>query len=280
MIITSKSYAKINIFLNVLNKRDDGFHNIETLFSKIDLYDLLVAQRADEFSITVNDESIPTGESNIIYKVYNTLQKKLNINLPGVKVKLIKNIPSGAGLGGGSSNAATFLNILDELFSLNLTLDLKLSILSQVGSDTCFFLYDKPMIGKGRGEILDDAPTLPFMYILLVKPNIFVSTAEIYQNLKLKLTSNKEVFRMRHILSLQDVLKIMNNDLENVAMSRYRLLQTVKEEIINSGALKAMLSGSGATVFGIFNSSSLLDKAYNYFRNRYPDYFIYRTNNI
>ncbi|MBZ4672825.1 MAG: 4-diphosphocytidyl-2-C-methyl-D-erythritolkinase [Deferribacteraceae bacterium] len=280
MIITSKSYAKINIFLNVLNKRDDGFHNIETLFSKIDLYDLLVAQRADEFSITVNDESIPTGESNIIYKVYNTLQKKLNINLPGVKVKLIKNIPSGAGLGGGSSNAATFLNILDELFSLNLTLDLKLSILSQVGSDTCFFLYDKPMIGKGRGEILDDAPGLPFMYILLVKPNIFVSTAEIYQNLKLKLTSNKEVFRMRHILSLQDVLKIMNNDLENVAMSRYRLLQTVKEEIINSGALKAMLSGSGATVFGIFNSSSLLDKAYNYFRNRYPDYFIYRTNNI
>ncbi|UOD35180.1 4-(cytidine 5'-diphospho)-2-C-methyl-D-erythritol kinase [Deferribacteraceae bacterium V6Fe1] len=280
MIVTSKSYAKINIFLNVLNKRGDGFHDIETLFSKIDLYDLLVVREADKFSITVNDGNIPSDENNIIHKVYNTVQKNLNIKLPGVKVKLVKNIPSGAGLGGGSSNAATFLNMLDDIFSLNLTFDLKLNILSQVGSDTCFFLYDKPMIGKGRGEILTEAPVLPFMHILLVKPNIFVSTAEIYQNLKLKLTSNKEVFRMRHILSLQDVLKIMNNDLENVAMSRYRLLQTIKEEIIISGALKAMLSGSGATVFGIFNSSLLLDKAYNYFRSRYPEYFIYKTNNI
>jgi len=280
MIITSKSYAKINFFLNVLNKRKDGFHDIETLFSKIDLYDFLVVQKADKFSISVNDKNIPSDENNIIYKVYNTLQKNLNIKFPGVNVKLIKNIPSGAGLGGGSSNAATFLNILNEMFSLNLTTDVKLDILSQVGSDTCFFLYDNPMIGKGRGEILTEAPMIPFMHILLVKPNIFVSTAEIYQNLKLKLTSNKEVFRMRHILSLQDVLKIMNNDLENVAMSRYRLLQTVKEEIINSGALKAMLSGSGATVFGIFNSSSFLDKAYNYFKRKYPHYFIYKTNNI
>jgi len=280
MIITSKSYAKINIFLNVLNRRKDGFHDIETLFSKIDLYDFLVVQKADNFSISVNDKNIPSDENNIIYKVYNILQKKLNLQLPGVNVKLIKNIPSGAGLGGGSSNAATFLNILNEMFSLNLTPDVKLDILSQVGSDTCFFLYDNPMIGKGRGEILTEAPTIPFMHILLVKPNIFVSTAEIYQNLKLKLTSNKEVFRMRHILSLQDVLKIMNNDLESVAMSRYRLLQTVKEEIINSGALKAMLSGSGATVFGIFNSSSFLDKAYNYFTRKYPNYFIYKTNNI
>lgn len=280
MIITSKSYAKINIFLNVLNRRKDGFHDIETLFSKIDLYDFLVVQKADNFSISVNDKNIPSDENNIIYKVYNILQKKLNLQLPGVNVKLIKNIPSGAGLGGGSSNAATFLNILNEMFSLNLTPDVKLDILSQVGSDTCFFLYDNPMIGKGRGEILTEAPTIPFMHILLVKPNIFVSTAEIYQNLKLKLTSNKEVFRMRHILSLQDVLKIMNNDLESVAMSRYRLLQTVKEEIINSGALKAMLSGSGATVFGIFNSSSFLDKAYNYFTRKYPKYFIYKTNNI
>lgn len=280
MIITSKSYAKINIFLNVLNKREDGFHNIETLFTKIDLYDLLVVEKADKFSITVNDKNVPSDENNIIYKVYNTVQKKLNINLPKVQVKLIKNIPSGAGLGGGSSNAATFLNILNEMFSLNLTSDMKLNILSQVGSDTCFFIYDKPMIGSGRGEILTEAPVLPFMYILLVKPNIFISTAEIYQNLKLKLTSKKEVFRMRHILNLQDVLEIMNNDLEEVAMSRYRQLQVVKQELNNLGALKAMLSGSGATVFGIFNSSLLLNKAFDYFRVKYPEYFIYKAINI
>lgn len=280
MIIASKSYAKINIFLKVLNKREDGFHNIETLFTKIDLCDLLVVQKANKFSIIVNDKNVPSDENNIIYKVYSTLQKNLNTKLPKVQVKLIKNIPSGAGLGGGSSNAATFLNILDEMFSLNLTSDMKLNILSQVGSDTCFFIYDKPMIGSGRGEILTEAPLLPFMYILLVKPNISISTAEIYQNLKLKLTSKKEVFRMRHILSLQDVLKIMNNDLEEVAMSKYRQIQVVKEEFNNLGALKAMLSGSGATVIGIFNSSLLLNKAFDYFRVKYPEYFIYKAINI
>jgi 4-diphosphocytidyl-2-C-methyl-D-erythritol kinase len=279
-MISAKAYAKINIFLNVTRKREDGYHDIETLFSRVNLYDVLTIEKSQSFNICVNNQDIPAGRDNIIYKVYTLLQEESGNKLQGVNVKLIKNIPSGAGLGGGSSNAATFLNLVDKLFSLNLTLKVKHEILARVGSDTCFFLYDKPMLGTGRGEILRDAPKLPGFYVLLVKPDISISTKEIYQNLKLELTRKREVFRMPHLLSFYDVLKIMNNDLEPVAMDRYTVLNNIKREIESSGSLKAMLSGSGATVYGVYNSANILDNAYLYFRRKYPGFFVHKTSII
>jgi len=279
-MISAKAYAKINIFLNVTRKREDGYHDIETLFSRVNLYDVLTIEKSQSFNICVNNQDIPAGRDNIIYKVYTLLQEESGNKLQGVNVKLIKNIPSGAGLGGGSSNAATFLNLVDKLFSLNLTLKVKHEILARVGSDTCFFLYDKPMLGTGRGEILRDAPKLPGFYVLLVKPDISISTKEIYQNLKLELTRKREVFRMPHLLSFYDVLKIMNNDLEPVAMDRYTVLNNIKREIESSGSLKAMLSGSGATVYGVYNSANILDNAYLYFRRKYSGFFVHKTSII
>jgi 4-diphosphocytidyl-2-C-methyl-D-erythritol kinase len=274
-----KSFAKINVFLDVLKKRDDGFHEISTLFTRIGLYDLISVEKSKSFNIFVNKKFIPNNEENIVYKTYEKLSLVIN-QLPNINVHIFKNIPIGAGLGGGSSNAATFLNLVDKLLTLNLSYETKHSILSKVGSDTCFFLHDKPMLGRGRGEVLERVGELPFLYILLVKPNIFISTKEIYENLNLPLTNRKEIFKMRPTLSFHDVLKVMNNDLEMPAFSIYKELAFIKEKLKINGALKAMLSGSGATVFGVFNSNFYLNHAYLYFKKNFPNYFVYKTTNI
>jgi len=155
-MLVGKSYAKINLFLHVINKRDDGYHNIVTLMTKISLYDTIVIEGSRNFEIISNVSSVPLNGDNIIWKVYELL--KVHYNISPVRVYLYKNIPMGAGLGGGSSNAATFLNLVDQFFSLRMSFDKKYEILSRVGSDTVFFLKDaQTVIARGRGEVLEVA---------------------------------------------------------------------------------------------------------------------------
>jgi len=147
-----RSYAKINLFLKILNKRKDGFHNIESLMTPINLFDLLKVKKSKQFRITCNDKNIPVDENNIITKTFALIRKKYNMDLL-VDVSLYKNIPSGAGLGGGSSNAAAFLQIIDKLFKLNMSFDEKIEIMSEVGSDTVFFLYNHPLLSGVEAKL-------------------------------------------------------------------------------------------------------------------------------
>lgn len=274
-----KSFAKINLFLHVLKKREDGFHEIRTLFTKINLYDFIVVEKSKKFKIFVNNSYVPNNEENIVAKTYEKLSSVV-YGLPNFKIDIFKNIPTGAGLGGGSSNAATFLNIVDSYLSLNLPYEIKHKILSEIGSDTCYFLHNTPMLGLGRGEKLEYVGSLPSFYILLVKPDFSVSTKEIYGEFNLLLTKRREIFRIQPNLKLVDVLKMMNNDLESAAFSIYKELVFIKEDLKKLGALEAMLSGSGATLFGVFNSKFYLDKAFLYFKKKFPHYFVYKTTNI
>ncbi len=278
-MLNAKSHAKINLFLQVLGKRKDGFHNLNTLFAKINLYDEMEVKFSDKFSITSTDPDIPTDESNIIYKVKNIVEKEFDVKCK-LSVFLKKNIPTGGGLGGGSSNATIFLQIVDRLFSLELSYEIKKNILAQVGSDTVFFLHNKPMIGSSRGEILTEAPEIPKLNLLIVNPGIFVSTKEIFQDGNLRLTPKSEVIRMRQPLQLKELCKIMTNDLEVPVFHKYPQIKRIKDELERLGAEKAMMSGSGSTVFGVFGSIENALNAGEKFISKFPTYFVRIVNTL
>lgn len=274
-----KSYAKINLFLKILNKRKDGFHNIESLVAPINLFDLLRVKKSRAFRITCNDTNIPVDENNIITKTFALIRKKYNMDLL-VDVSLYKNIPSGAGLGGGSSNAAAFLQIIDKLFKLNMSFDEKIEIMSEVGSDTVFFLYNQPAFVRGRGEIVDKTAVLPSFYILLVKPPVTISTSSVYSDKNLTLTPYNTVSNMHSVLNYGDVLGSMSNGLQNVVFERYPETGMIRDKMLAFNADAALLSGSGATVYGIYSSKKYLNKAYDYFKMFGSSYFVYKTENI
>lgn len=278
-MITGKSFGKINLFLKVTGKRDDGYHNICTLFSRISVFDLVCIEKSERFNIVVNREEIPTDENNIVFKVWKQIKnmRKLNDNL---SVRLFKNIPSGAGLGGGSSNAATFLNLADTYLGLKLSFDERLKIMANVGSDTCFFLYDRPMIGISRGERLSYVPVLPQMKLLIVKPDFSISTEKIYKSEFLRLTPDFSQPSEESLKDFNALTTLMENDLETPAFRLCPSVEYIKTEMLNLGAVKSLMSGSGSSVFGVFQTDFCLEKAFAYFRNRYSKYFVAKSYNF
>lgn len=277
-MLAEKSYAKINLFLHVINKRDDGYHNIATLMTKIDLYDTIVIEGSKNFEIISNVASVPLNRDNIIWKVYELLKSHYNIS--PVRVYLYKNIPMGAGLGGGSSNAATFLNLVDQFYSLRMSFDEKYGILSRVGSDTVFFLKDaQTVIARGRGELLEIGPSIPHLNLLLVKPSFSVSTKEAYGGAKLRLTNNALMDKMTKFLTYPLLLDMLENDFEASVFRTYSELRFIKDLLIKYGADAALMSGSGSTMYGLFSSKNSLNRAYNFF-NRFSDYFVLKSNTI
>lgn len=274
-----KSYAKINIFLKVLGKRGDGYHNLQSLMTPIGLFDLLSVKKSDSFYLSCNDQNIPVDKNNIIAKTFGLINDKYNLG-SAVTVDLYKNIPSGAGLGGGSSNAAAFLHTIDELFGLNMDFNEKSEIMSSVGSDTVFFLYNRPALVEGRGDIVQRVVKIPSFYILLVKPPIRISTSEVYSDKNLKLTPYNTVSNMHSVLDYGEILNLAGNDLQTVVFEKYPQTRMIKKRMLALGADTALLSGSGSTVYGIYASKKHLNKAYDYFKILYRNHFIYKTENI
>ncbi len=245
------SPAKINLGLNIISKREDGYHNIETIFYPIKLYDKIIFSSGSQFKIECNDPTIPTDEKNLIYKARNVLTQYINQEI-NVNVKLEKNIPSFAGLGGGSSNAAITLIALNEILELNLTEDELIKLASKIGSDVPFFILNKPAFAEGRGEILTPLPNLILDFkIVVVVPDIKISTAWAYS--ELKKTDRK--INLRSIKTTDDFLRskdYITNDFESIVFPHYPEIQKIKEELINAGAIFSLLSGSGSAVYAIF----------------------------
>lgn len=259
------SNAKINIGLHILSKREDGYHNIETIFYPVKLYDRLIFYDFDSFIIECNNKDIPINQTNLIYKARDVLcdyvKKELN-----VRVVLEKNIPAFAGLGGGSSNAATTLLTLNEIFNLNLSRKELLKLASKVGSDVPFFILNKPALAEGRGEILTPLPDLELDYkILIVYPSIKVSTSWAYSKFK---SSSKKI-NLKEIKSSSDFktfMHLITNDFEEIVFNAYPEIEEIKNQMIEAGAVFSLLSGSGSSVYGFFEQSNNLDGIKNHFK--------------
>ncbi|HTH54442.1 MAG TPA: 4-(cytidine 5'-diphospho)-2-C-methyl-D-erythritol kinase [Cyclobacteriaceae bacterium] len=251
-------YCKINLGLCVLSKRNDGYHEIETCFYPVPRTDILEVIPANAFTFTQSGPLVDGGiENNLCVKAFRLIQKEFGIG--EVQIHLHKTLPMGAGLGGGSSDAAFTMRLLNNIFQLNIPVPRLKALAAQLGSDCAFFVDDAPMIGTGRGEILTTASVdLKGKYLVLVKPDVHVSTVEAYSGIQAK--------RPAH--SIQETLRLpitnwknkLVNDFEPTIFKKHPLIQQVKEKLYSLGALYASMSGSGACVYGIFEKAADLKR--------------------
>ncbi|MCF8363673.1 MAG: 4-(cytidine 5'-diphospho)-2-C-methyl-D-erythritol kinase [Prolixibacteraceae bacterium] len=242
--------AKINIGLDLLRKREDKFHDLESLFYPIQLCDILEVQTSDIFSYSQSGIPIDGDiEYNLVVKAYRLLQK--THKLPEVKIHLHKQIPFGAGLGGGSSDAAFMLSALNDIFELCISKPELKEKAAELGSDCPFFIENSPMLASGRGEILKPFPvTLRGVYLVLVKPDIPVSTAEAYAGISPAIPQNKlENLLLEPVSTWKDNI---SNSFEKSVFLKHPEIKDIKEKLYTMGAEYAAMSGSGSSVFGLF----------------------------
>jgi 4-diphosphocytidyl-2-C-methyl-D-erythritol kinase len=261
-----KTPAKINLGLHIHKKRDDGFHELESLFQMVGLYDEVELEETQEnIELFCDTPGVPNDETNLVVKTARLLQNRCPSACGGVQITLKKNIPSGAGLGGGSGNAAGVLLALNTLWNLKISHDGLISMASELGSDVPFFLMSPCAIGAGKGEILQPVENPINFYILMVYPGFPISTSWVYGNLKLKLTKSKNnISILKNFILRSEFAQLgaaLYNDLEPVVFKRYPEILRIKNELLSSGAGGALLSGSGSTVFGIFDNPESAKKA-------------------
>ncbi len=258
MKIKFKTPAKINLGLHIHGKREDGFHELETIFQMVSLYDDVELELLSSgIKLECDSPGVPTDDTNLAYKAANLLRQSYQVEDKGVSIRLKKNIPFGAGLGGGSGNAAGVLMGLNHLWNLKIEREKLSELAAELGSDVPFFLTSPCALGMGRGEKLKALKPCAKFQVLLVFPGFPVATSWVYQNLKLKLTKRENnISILRKNLSLSDITSLgskLYNDLEPLVIQRFPEVQVVKDELGAWGALGVLLSGSGSTVFGIFD---------------------------
>lgn len=266
--ISFKTPAKVNLGLHILGKREDGFHDLETIFQMVNWCDEVKIECLSRGLELVCDlPDIPKDEENLAIKAAHILQTHYPEQCKGARIHLQKNIPHGAGLGGGSGNAAGVLLGLNYLWGLELKREELISMASELGSDVPFFLHSPCAIGRGRGEILESVKTSIKFYILMVYPGFSVSTASVYGNLKLKLTKRENNISILKNFLLQSEFAQLgtawSNDLEAVVFQEHPGLSELKKKMLALGAKGALLSGSGSTVFGIFDNPETANNAYD-----------------
>lgn len=255
------SGSKINLGLAITEKRADGFHNLETVFFPLKWQDAIeLIESSDNQMFELIFSGIPiqgSSKDNIIYKAYELLQK--DYTLPKIKVHLLKNIPMGAGLGGGSSNAVNFIKLMDQKFGLNIPVSKKTEYAKQLGSDCAFFIDNIPVLAKGKGDEFEPIKVnLSSHYIYVVYPNVHSDTKLAYQGI----TPKKPVQSLRTIIETKSISQwknVLENDFESSVFRGFPQLKEIKEQLYTAGALYASMSGSGSAVYGIFESKPNLD---------------------
>jgi 4-diphosphocytidyl-2-C-methyl-D-erythritol kinase len=267
MLVLS-SNTKINIGLKVINKRSDGFHDIVTIFQEIDFGDKIQFKKVKiGCNIKSNVDWIPLNDSNLCYKAYDVLSKKFNRDL-GVEIYVEKKVPVGSGIGGGSANAAATLLGINSLYNLGLD-DKQLEIIgSHIGADVPFFIRGGAQVGEETGCKLTPIREKIDAVILLVIPSVSISTKWAYDQIKYKLNSQNSIPNFAHLMR-NDFLsfKFFENDFEKIVIPAYPEIGSIKHRLLESGANFASLSGSGSTVFGIFDNNACANKAKSYFLN-------------
>ena len=256
-LIRIRAYAKINWTLDVLFKRADRYHELRTIYQTVSLYDQLrISETIGAIEVACNDPRVPCDETNLVFKAAASLRKATNIS-KGARIEIEKRIPVAAGLGGGSSNAAATLLALVKLWKLEIDESELFQIAAALGSDVPFFLIGGTALGVGRGEEVYPIEQVACEYLLLVNPGFAVSTRDAYERLS-RLTTSEAAFIIPFTLlaakGIRELPLVARNDLEVPVLAAYPEIAEVKRRLLSLGARHALMSGSGATVFGVFDN--------------------------
>lgn len=247
--------AKINIGLQVVDERPDGYHELQTVFYPIPLYDALEVVDGQQFNIFETGLSIPSGSGNICKKVYSVLADEFD--LPPVHIHLHKTIPMGAGLGGGSADAAFLIKLLNEYFNLGMSVVRMQDVARTLGADCAFFIENRPAYATGRGDRFEALDLDLCSYsIVIIKPDIHISTAEAFSRVDV----NKEGRSLRKDIGapIEDWHQLIVNDFEVGIFDRYPMIRSIKDQLYQAGAIYVSMSGTGSAVFGIFEKGVIL----------------------
>lgn len=271
---TIKSIAKINLGLFVTGKRNDGFHNIETVFYPVEIADEMIFTKSEKFElITDSDLLNKEPQKNLIYKAFKLLSDKTEANMP-VKIELSKNIPAGAGLGGGSSNAASTLLTLNDMFNLGFSFKELSQFGLQLGSDVPFFIRPFTSYAEGRGEILTELDFELNKSILIVNPGIHVNTGWAYSVCDKTRAGSKLRELGKHLNDFDFWKQYVKNDFENAVFREFPIVAEVKQTLYNNGAFFSLMSGSGSTVYGIFETEEKARETALHFPQNYKIYIV------
>ena len=280
--ISLKALAKINLGLDVVRRREDGYHEVRMIMQTIHLYDRLDIKRTKESGIQIqtNLSFLPVNENNLIYKAAKLLMDEFSIT-DGVSVKLDKRIPVAAGMAGGSTDAAAMLFGMNRLFSLGLTKRQLMERGVQIGADVPYCIMRGTALAEGIGEELSPLAPMVKCPVLIAKPSISVSTKFVYQNLKLDdATIHPDIDLLIEDIKakkLYDIAAHMGNVLETVTIPNYPVIDEIKKHMLSHGAVGAMMSGSGPTVFGLFDDEDTAKKAYKAMRSSHLARQVYLT---
>ncbi|MEX0719693.1 MAG: 4-(cytidine 5'-diphospho)-2-C-methyl-D-erythritol kinase [Balneolaceae bacterium] len=260
----SDSYAKINLGLNILERLENGYHRIETGYCFLEWNDRLSLKPAARMGLEMSDPKIPVDDTNLIVKALKLLQKEAGLK-DQYHIKAEKKIPAGAGLGGGSSNAATTLRMVNKIANLGLTQQDLMRLGKSLGADVPFFINGKAGIGTGLGDEIEELPIQPNAWIVTVFPNIESSTEEAYQFCE---PNSQPEFSLKNVLLDEEPEEwqyLLMNDLEPAVFPRFNLVGNLKDQFYEFGAAYASMSGSGSSVFGVFNQDFVAINAYESF---------------
>ena len=275
--------AKINLMLDVVRKRDDGFHDVKMIMQTLELCDVITAEKADsEIELSGSDKSLEYGESNLAYRAAILFFEKSGIK-GGAKIHIEKNIPICAGMAGGSSDAAATLLILNALYGYPLTEDILIKESAALGSDVPYCIMKGTALAEGRGEILTKISTFNADNILIVKPDIDISTPWAYKSLKLNEINHPDVdcaIKCIEEKNTKKLYSLFENVFEAVVFNEYPEVKNIKEKMYELNAKASLMSGSGPTVFGIFENEINAKNAYNYFKKKYTQVFLTKTYNV
>lgn len=281
MKVRIKSPAKVNLFLEVLGKREDGYHNVETILETIALFDVIILKELkEEIEIRSNLPELPLGKENLAYQAAFLLKERLGIE-KGIQITIDKRIPLASGLGGGSSNAASVLLGLNKLWNLHLSYKGLFNIIRELGADIPFFLRGGRAIGRGRGDELQPLSQGQTLYFVLVSPDFEVSTEWAYKNLKGNLTKERRSITIAlSALKSGKIEKITNslyNRLEEAVIPRHPLIARIEERLLELGACGALMSGSGPSVFGLAEDERIAKEIYRKIKKDFRKVFLLQS---
>lgn len=274
-----RAFAKINLALDVVSERDDGYHELKMIMAPITLHDLITIEVTDKPGIilTTNSSRIPTDERNIMYKVAQAVMEKYKIT-KGIKMHCMKHIPSQAGLAGGSADGAAVIKAMNRLFKLHMSYEDMVELTKDIGSDIPFCIYNRLAVVSGKGEQFEFIHSSFNTNFLLVKPSRGVSTKRSFNALDMSTALHPDIYKMKAALIHEDyqgVVDTLGNTLEEPSIDFVPEIATIKKEMLELGFDGALMSGSGSCVFGMTNDEEILHKGYEYFKESY--YFVRTT---
>ncbi|MGO2083478.1 4-(cytidine 5'-diphospho)-2-C-methyl-D-erythritol kinase [Vagococcus sp.] len=282
MEIIEKAPAKINLGLDVLYKREDGYHELEMIMSSVDLADRLIITplKTNEIIIKTNSGFLPTDRKNNIYQTIEIMKHAFHIQ-QGISVQLVKNIPVAAGLGGGSSDAAATFRGLNRLFELNATKEDMVKLSVPIGTDVPYCIYGQTSLVKGLGEIVEPLThSMPSCWVVLVKPKLSISTPKVFAKLSLDELYHPNINALKKAIEQQDYFEMtqhLGNSLESYTMKKYPIVSEIKQKMLAFGADAAVMSGSGPTVLALCQKQSRAIRIANGLKGFCQEVYVVRT---